>query len=54
MRDLLPAIPAQSYYLGGHLICASLSRPLIARTAMEVARHERIDVLVHTSNPPQK
>ncbi|MCS6265150.1 MAG: argininosuccinate synthase [Nitrospira sp.] len=48
-----PSIPAQGYYLGGHPICASLSRPLMAKVAVEVACREKIDVLLHSSNVTQ-
>jgi len=50
---VLPAIAAQANYLGGHPICASLSRPLMARVAGEVAEKNSCDIIIHTSNRSQ-
>jgi argininosuccinate synthase len=50
---VLPAIRAHATYLGGHPICASLSRPLMAKTACEVARELACDIILHTSTRSQ-
>jgi argininosuccinate synthase len=50
---VIPAIAAQASYLGGHPICASLSRPLMAKTACEVARDLECNAIIHTSNRSQ-
>lgn len=48
-----PAITAQARYGGGHPICASLSRPLLAKIAVERARDLGCTLIVHTSNRSQ-
>ncbi|MFN0012144.1 MAG: argininosuccinate synthase-related protein [Phycisphaerales bacterium] len=50
-----PAISAQAAYAGGHPICASLSRPLLAQIATEVAGQcdPICNAIIHTSNPSQ-
>ncbi|SFB65231.1 argininosuccinate synthase-related protein [Azotobacter beijerinckii] len=48
-----PSIIAQATYLGTHPICASLSRPLIARVAYDIAMREGCDMLLHTSSRSQ-
>lgn len=48
-----PAIAAQSMYLGVHPISSSLSRPLLARAAVDVARDVGADVVLHTANRSQ-
>jgi argininosuccinate synthase len=48
-----PSIPAQAYYLNGHPICASLSRPLMAKVAVEFAQTNSIEVVLHSSNLTQ-
>ena len=48
-----PAIMAHATYLGGHPISASLSRPLMARTAVEYARRHGCAAILHTSTPSQ-
>ena len=50
---VIPAIAAQATYLGGHPICASLSRPLMAKVACEVAEDAGCDMIIHTSNHSQ-
>ena len=52
---VLPAIIAKSGYLRGHPICASLSRPLMAKIAYEVAHDSDApcDTILHTSNSSQ-
>ncbi|MFF3553846.1 argininosuccinate synthase-related protein [Streptomyces tsukubensis] len=48
-----PAIAAQAVYLGTHPISSSLSRPLIARLAMELAQTLDASCIVHTANRSQ-
>ncbi|TCR16032.1 argininosuccinate synthase-related protein [Streptomyces sp. BK205] len=50
---VLSAIQAQAYYLGNHPISSSLSRPLIARKALEVARERRAQAILHSAHPTQ-
>lgn len=50
---VIPSIAAQATYLGGHPISASLSRPLIAQTALEMAEKLECDVILHTSDRSQ-
>lgn len=50
---VIPALAAQACYLGGHPICASLSRPLMAKIACETAKDLGCDIIVHTSNRSQ-
>jgi len=50
---VIPAIAAQATYLSGHPICASLSRPLMAKVACEVAKEFGCDIIIHTSNQSQ-
>jgi argininosuccinate synthase len=53
-RDfVIPAIAAQATYLGSHPISASLSRPLMAKVACEVAAEHGCNIVVHTSNRSQ-
>jgi argininosuccinate synthase len=55
-RDFVaPAIMAQAQYLGMYPICASLSRPLLARVAVEVAGRPEIGagVVIHTATASQ-
>jgi argininosuccinate synthase len=49
----LPAIWAQARYLGDFPVSASLSRPMIASVAVEIARAEGFDIIVHTSTSTQ-
>jgi argininosuccinate synthase len=48
-----PAIRAQAKYLGIYPISSSLSRPLLALTAVRVARQLGCDALIHTANQSQ-
>lgn len=48
-----PAIKAHAVYLDTHPVSSSLSRPLIARTATEVARELEAPVILHTANRSQ-
>jgi len=50
---VLPAIAASALYLGRHPISASLSRPLIARAAVETARSRGCNAIFHTSTRSQ-
>jgi argininosuccinate synthase len=50
---LRPAIAAQAVYLGTHPISSSLSRPLIARVAVDVAEEIGARTLLHTANRSQ-
>ncbi len=49
----LPAIWAQARYLGDFPVSASLSRPMIASAAVEIARTEGFDIIIHTSTSTQ-
>lgn len=48
-----PAISAQAVYLDTHPISSSLSRPLIARVAVELARNIGARTVLHTANRSQ-
>ncbi|WP_086801008.1 argininosuccinate synthase-related protein [Streptomyces caniscabiei] len=48
-----PAISAQAVYLDTHPISSSLSRPLIARLAVELAQDLGAHTLLHTANRSQ-
>lgn len=48
-----PAIAAQAVYLGTHPISASLTRPLMARVAAEVAEERAYDAVLHTADSTQ-
>lgn len=50
---VLPAIRAQAMYLGIYPISSSLSRPLLALTAVRVANQLGCDALIHTANQSQ-
>lgn len=50
---LRPAIAAQAVYLGTHPVSSSLSRPLIARLASDVAEEVGARTLLHTANRSQ-
>jgi argininosuccinate synthase len=51
---VLPAIRAQARYLGGHPICASLSRPLLATAAVELAKEVNSPTcIIHSSDSSQ-
>ncbi|AMW10190.1 argininosuccinate synthase [Streptomyces qaidamensis] len=48
-----PAIAAQAVYLGIHPVSSTLSRPLIAHSAVELARALGAQALLHTANRSQ-
>ncbi|WP_225845440.1 argininosuccinate synthase-related protein [Streptomyces sp. HPF1205] len=48
-----PAIAAQAVYLDTHPVSSTLSRPLIARVAVELARQVGAPVVLHTANRSQ-
>jgi argininosuccinate synthase len=48
-----PAIAAQSTYLGIHPISSSLSRPLLARAAVDLAEKVGAQIILHTANRSQ-
>lgn len=50
---VLPAIAAQAKYLGMYPISASLSRPIIAREAIRLARTIDCTAILHTANQSQ-
>lgn len=53
-RDfVIPAIAAQSAYLGSHPISASLSRPMMAGVACQAAAENGCTAIIHTSNRSQ-
>lgn len=48
-----PAIAAQASYLGIHPVSSSLSRPLLARAAVELAGEVGAQMVLHTANRSQ-
>lgn len=48
-----PAIRAQARYLGIYPVSSSLSRPILAKIAVKVARELGCDAIVHTANQSQ-
>jgi len=50
---VLPAIRANARYMGIYPISSSLSRPIIARYAIEIARQLGCDAIIHTANQSQ-
>ncbi|MFD8378301.1 argininosuccinate synthase-related protein [Streptomyces sp. NPDC059679] len=50
---VLPAISAQAIYLNTHPISSSLSRPLMARIAVEMAQNMGASAVLHTANQSQ-
>ena len=48
-----PAIRAQARYLGIYPVSSSLSRPILAKMAVKVARQLGCDAIVHTANQSQ-
>ncbi|RFU39590.1 argininosuccinate synthase [Actinomadura logoneensis] len=48
-----PAIAAQAVYLGMHPVSSSLSRPLLARVAVELAEEVGAQLVLHTANRSQ-
>ncbi|MFI7005787.1 argininosuccinate synthase-related protein [Streptomyces sp. NPDC050145] len=52
-RHVAPAIAAQAVYLGIHPVSSSLSRPLIAQAAVDLARDIGAQAVLHTANRSQ-
>lgn len=53
-RDfVVPAIQAQAYYQGNYPVSSSLSRPLIAKVAMEIAQQRGAQAILHSAHPSQ-
>ncbi|MFD0423372.1 argininosuccinate synthase-related protein [Streptomyces parvus] len=52
-RYVAPAIAAQAVYLGIHPVSSTLSRPLIAHSAVELARGLGAQAVLHTANRSQ-
>ncbi|WP_307783763.1 argininosuccinate synthase-related protein [Streptomyces spinoverrucosus] len=52
-RFVAPAIAAQAVYLGIHPVSSTLSRPLIAQSAVELARSLGAQAVLHTANRSQ-
>jgi argininosuccinate synthase len=52
-RYVAPAIAAQAVYLGIHPVSSTLSRPLIADSAVELARVLGAQAVLHTANRSQ-
>ncbi len=52
-HSLFTAIQAQALYLGDYPISASLSRPVIVKKALEIAKTLGCDAIVHTANQSQ-
>lgn len=50
---VLPAIQAQAYYHGSYPISSSLSRPMIAKIAVDVARQRQAQAILHSAHPSQ-
>lgn len=50
---IIPAIRANAQYMGIYPISSSLSRPLIARLAVEMAQTLSCDAILHTANQSQ-
>lgn len=48
-----PAIRAQAKYLGMYPVSSSLSRPILAKVAVRIARELGCDAIVHTANQSQ-
>ena len=52
-QSLIPAIHANAYYLGKYPISSSLSRPIIAKYAVDIAKDLDCNVILHTANQSQ-
>ncbi|MGR5287080.1 argininosuccinate synthase-related protein [Vibrio maritimus] len=50
---VLPAIQSQAYYLGDYPVSSSLSRPIIAQHAVNIAKKLGCDAIVHTATQSQ-
>jgi argininosuccinate synthase len=53
LEAVAPAICAQARYLGIYPVSSSLSRPILAKIAVKVARELGCDAIVHTANQSQ-
>ncbi len=53
LEAVAPAICAQAQYLGMYPVSSSLSRPILAKVAVKVARQLGCDAIVHTANQSQ-
>ncbi len=51
--SVIPAIQAQAKYLEMFPVSSSLSRPIIAKKALEVAIENNCDIVIHTANQSQ-
>ena len=51
--SVIPAIQAQAKYLDMFPISSSLSRPVIAKKALEIANENNFDIVLHTANQSQ-
>lgn len=52
-KALLPAIQAQAKYMGMYPISSSLSRPIIAKYAVDYAKKFNCGAIIHTANQSQ-
>lgn len=52
-HSILPAIQAQAKYLGLYPVSSSLSRPIIAKYAVETAERLGCNAIIHTANQSQ-
>lgn len=50
---VLPALQAQAYYLGLYPVSSSLSRPLMAKVAIDVAGRYDAQAILHSAHPSQ-
>lgn len=53
VEAVAPAICAQARYLGTYPVSSSLSRPILAKIAVNVARELGCDAIIHTANQSQ-
>lgn len=52
-NSVLPAIKSQAKYLGIYPVSSTLSRPVIAKIAVELANLENVEIILHTANQSQ-
>ncbi|NAW66918.1 argininosuccinate synthase-related protein [Photobacterium halotolerans] len=52
-HSIVAAIQAQAMYLGDYPVSSSISRPIIVKKAVEVAKQLGCDAIVHTANQSQ-
>ncbi|MEV4211219.1 argininosuccinate synthase-related protein [Micromonospora sp. NPDC049662] len=50
---VLPALQAQARYLGAYPISSSLSRPLMAKVAIDIANRHKAQAILHSAHPSQ-